>query len=237
MGRGQGKAEMHQGELKSACTLALSSTARPKTHYRDQPVQRPEPTVQEDTIRPHNRVMLQVQLLVYQLLHVSRDMLHEGFADTAEEEDLHADGDSTHKPDGTITAKEALDTDVCCTQESHAGTSDKENLHADSGSTQKPDGFTTDKEALSTDVCCAQEGHAGTLDEENRHADSGCVPKRPGTRMHLSTFQRNVLKVGARFARHARTIVTYIANSAIAAWERFWTVLSRLKWITIHLPS
>ena len=74
--RQRGKAEKHFGELNAACSMALSSVARPKSHYLGQPVDR-QPVEQKEKIRAENAVMLQVFLLVYQLLHVGRCLMQE----------------------------------------------------------------------------------------------------------------------------------------------------------------
>ena len=58
--------------------MALSSVARPKTHYLGRPVVRqPIEQEQQDKIRAENEVMLQIYLLVYQLLQVGRCLMQE----------------------------------------------------------------------------------------------------------------------------------------------------------------
>ena len=74
----RGKAEKHFGELNAACSMALSSAARPKTHYLGRPVaRRANKQEQKQTIRAENEVMLQVFLLVYQIMHVGRCLMQE----------------------------------------------------------------------------------------------------------------------------------------------------------------
>ena len=74
----RGKAEKHFGELNAACSMALSSVARPKSHYLGRPVVRqPIEQEQQDKTRAESEVMLQVYLLVHQLLHVGRCLMQE----------------------------------------------------------------------------------------------------------------------------------------------------------------
>ncbi|MXW15746.1 MAG: IS1380 family transposase [Rhodothermaceae bacterium] len=77
--RRRGKAEMHQGEIKAVSTWSLSSSPRPKSHYRETPIERP-PLSHNDAdaapIRPENIVRLFLYLLTYQLLHIARDPFH-----------------------------------------------------------------------------------------------------------------------------------------------------------------
>ncbi len=57
--RKRGKAEKHFGELNAACSMALSSVPRPKTHYKGRPVVRePDGSEQEAEIRAENEVLL-----------------------------------------------------------------------------------------------------------------------------------------------------------------------------------
>ncbi len=81
--RKRGKAEKHFGELNAACSMALSSVLRPKTHYKGRPVVRvPDESEQDESeqdaeIRAENEVLLQVYLLTYQLMHVGRCLMRE----------------------------------------------------------------------------------------------------------------------------------------------------------------
>ncbi len=91
--RKRGKAEKHFGELNAACSMALSSVPRPKTHYKGRPVVRvpdeseqdgseqdgseQDESEQEAEIRAENEVLLQVYLLTYQLMHVGRCLMRE----------------------------------------------------------------------------------------------------------------------------------------------------------------
>ncbi len=74
----RGKAEMHQGEIKAICTLSFSSSPRAKSHYRNVPIAREDiAEADEDAeVQAENAVRLQVYMLVYQLLHISRCLLH-----------------------------------------------------------------------------------------------------------------------------------------------------------------
>ncbi len=76
--RKRGKAEKHFGELNAACSMALSSVLRPKTHYKGRPVVWvPDESEQEAETRAENEVLLQVYLLTYQLMHVGRCLMRE----------------------------------------------------------------------------------------------------------------------------------------------------------------
>jgi len=74
----RGKAEMHQGEIKAICTLSFSSSPRAKSHYRNVLIEREDSAeADEDAeVQAENAVRLQVYMLVYQLLHISRCLLH-----------------------------------------------------------------------------------------------------------------------------------------------------------------
>ena len=62
-----------------------------------------------------------------------------------------------------------------------------------------------------------------------------CTMKQPGARhMHLKTFQKDVLKVGALIVRHARNIEIRIAFSAVALWRQFWGRYQQLTWVTLE---
>ena len=70
--RGRGSAEGHQGELKSVLDPALSSSPRPKRHYRGQAPKRVYPS---GDAFAQNETWLVLNLLAYNLLHVARVML------------------------------------------------------------------------------------------------------------------------------------------------------------------
>ncbi len=72
----RGKAEMHQGEMKIACSASLSSSPRPKSHYRQRPIERTYEVDPDAEVGAENDVRLQVYMLAYQLLHISRCNLH-----------------------------------------------------------------------------------------------------------------------------------------------------------------
>lgn len=79
----RGKAELHQGEMKAAIgQFSLPSSPRPKSHYRQIAIEREdEAQIQAETEDPaavgmQNAVRLQLYMLVYQLLHIGRCILH-----------------------------------------------------------------------------------------------------------------------------------------------------------------
>ena len=71
----RGKAEKHQGEIKELINqVMLSSTERPKEHYRGHKIireQEPE-TVEEREVRRENAVRLLSALYAYQIMHIGR---------------------------------------------------------------------------------------------------------------------------------------------------------------------
>ena len=77
----RGKAEQHQGEMKAAMShCSLSSSPRPKSHYRQVPIPRQEEAQEESkdkgAVGMENAGRLQLGMLVYQLLHIARCTLH-----------------------------------------------------------------------------------------------------------------------------------------------------------------
>ena len=69
--RVRGKAENTFGELKTGLNPQLSSSARPKSHFRGRPLEREtEPAAEE--WRPHNEAILLLNLLAFQLMHEGR---------------------------------------------------------------------------------------------------------------------------------------------------------------------
>ncbi len=74
----RGNAERHQGEIKAAGKLSLSSSPRPKSHDRQNPVERGTGLAKEELgeVGIANAVRLQVSLLVYMLMHIARDIYH-----------------------------------------------------------------------------------------------------------------------------------------------------------------
>ena len=67
--RERGTAEGHMGELKDVLAPALSSTNRPKSHWRGR---KPRSTADAVDAFACNEVRLLVSLLAYQLMHVAR---------------------------------------------------------------------------------------------------------------------------------------------------------------------
>ena len=75
--RKRGKAEGHMGELMDVLDPALSSSRRPKTHYRGKPLApetKPEART-EAGVRPHNEARFLLNLLVYEVLHLGRVLM------------------------------------------------------------------------------------------------------------------------------------------------------------------
>lgn len=70
--RQRGTAEGHQGELKSVLEPALSSSPRPKQTYRGQPPKKQYPS--GDSFA-HNEVLLLLNMLAYNLMHLARTLL------------------------------------------------------------------------------------------------------------------------------------------------------------------
>jgi hypothetical protein len=73
--RERGTAEGHQGELMSVLEPALSSSARPKSHYRGKTPNKVYPSIDAFA---HNEVLLLLNLLAYNVLHVARVLLESG---------------------------------------------------------------------------------------------------------------------------------------------------------------
>ena len=73
------KAEGHMEELMDVLDPALSSSRRPKTHYRGKPLapkRKPEART-EAGVRPHNEVRFLLNLLVYEVLHLGRVLMEQ----------------------------------------------------------------------------------------------------------------------------------------------------------------
>jgi len=64
--------------MKAAWKLSFPSSPRPKTYYRQAPIEREQETTPKDTglIGMENAVRLQLYMLIYQLLHIARCTLH-----------------------------------------------------------------------------------------------------------------------------------------------------------------
>ena len=93
--RKRGKAEAHMGEMKKVLGWALSSTPRPKSHYRGKPIEREdkedlraegqgkenekggEKKKCHDEVYPPNEAWLSLIVLAYQLLHIGRCIMEE----------------------------------------------------------------------------------------------------------------------------------------------------------------
>ena len=72
MYRQRGKAEGHMGELMSVVNPALSSSPRPKRHYRGRPVEHPGPGIDAFAC---NEARLLLAVFGYQIMHVQRSIL------------------------------------------------------------------------------------------------------------------------------------------------------------------
>ena len=72
MYRQRGKAEGHMGELMSVLNPALSSSPRPKRHYRGRPVESPGSSVDAFAC---NEARLLVAVFGYQIMHAQRLVL------------------------------------------------------------------------------------------------------------------------------------------------------------------
>ena len=75
--RRRGKAEGHMGELMDVLDPALSSSSRPKSHYRGKPLTREaKPGARTQAgIRPHNEALFLLNLLAYEILHLGRVLM------------------------------------------------------------------------------------------------------------------------------------------------------------------
>jgi hypothetical protein len=73
--RERGTAEGHQGELMSVLAPALSSSARQKSHYRGEALKKVYSCTDAFA---HNEVLLLLNLLAYNVLHVARVLLESG---------------------------------------------------------------------------------------------------------------------------------------------------------------
>ena len=72
MYRQRGKAEGHMGELMSVVNPALSSSPRPKRHYRGRPVENPGPGIDAFAC---NEARLLLAVFGYQIMHAQRAVL------------------------------------------------------------------------------------------------------------------------------------------------------------------
>ena len=74
--RKRGAAEGHMGEFKDVLAPSLSSTYRPKSHYRGCKLEQPD-NRQPEGIHPHNETQLLLNMLAYQIMHIGRCMMKE----------------------------------------------------------------------------------------------------------------------------------------------------------------
>ena len=72
MYRQRGKAENHMGELMSVVASALSSSPRPKSHYRGRPVRKRGPGADAFA---NDEARLLLALFGYQIMHTQRAVL------------------------------------------------------------------------------------------------------------------------------------------------------------------
>ena len=211
MYRQRGKAEKHFGELKATCFMAFSSVDRPKKHYQDRPIERQQAEeVQQDEIRPENRVLLQIDLLTYQLMKVGCDLMLEP---------AQAKNDSLGQEPESTPAECQLPLEPAQAKSDSLG-QEPESTPAECQLPQEP-----------------AQAKSDSLGQEPESTPAECqLPQEPaGSPISLPTFRTQVLKVGARFVRHARNIVIRVAGSALAMWEHFWLRISRLRWIMLPM--
>ena len=269
----RGNAERYQGEMHAACPLLLSSSPRPKSHYRNNPIERDDSTDAEGTegqpvtkeeekyaeIRPENDARLQVGMLVYELIHIAQQTekgapsengaqvpCEENLPDPKEAASnesvmLEADTQETDNADSRAVEEEAassesvmLEADTQETDsadsravEEEAASSESVMLEADTQETDNADSRAVEEEAASSESVMLE---ADT--QETDSADSRAV-EEDDKEMQIRTFRLEVLKVGALLVRHGRYVTFYIAHTAVAAWERFWTNFERFHWQTL----
>jgi hypothetical protein len=76
--RVRGAAEGYMGELMSVLAPALSSSPRPKSHYRGEPPKKTSPSCDSFA---HNEALLLLNALAYDLMHVARVLLEQATDD------------------------------------------------------------------------------------------------------------------------------------------------------------
>ena len=111
--------------------------------------------------------------------------------------------------------------------EEEAASSESVMLEADTQETDNADSRAVEEEAASSESVMLE---ADT--QETDSADSRAV-EEDDKEMQIRTFRLEVLKVGALLVRHGRYVTFYIAHTAVAAWERFWTNIERVHWQTL----
>ena len=74
--RKRGAAEGYMGEFKDVLAPSLSSTYRPKSHYRGNKLKQSD-NRQPEGIHPHNETQLLLNILTYQIMHMGRCMMKE----------------------------------------------------------------------------------------------------------------------------------------------------------------
>ena len=220
----RGKAEKHQGEIKELMNqVMLSSTERPKEHYRGYKIireQEPE-TVEEREVRRENAVRLLSVLYAYQLMHIGRCLQHSPAPEMMPNEesvpvtsDTEVDLDTSLKTNLETMVDDAQNTDdrievapntetkpVVSATEVHLDASLKVSKETMVDDTQNMDGSTE-------------------VDSKTKHTPY----------MQTNTFRLHLLKVGATIARHSRYVTFSIALSAEQLRIRFWDYLMRLRW-------
>ena len=220
----RGKAEKHQGEIKALINqVMLSSTERPKEHYRGRKIireQEPE-TEEEREVRRENAVRLLSVLYAYQIMHIGRCLQHSPAPEMMPNEervpvtsDTEVHLDSSLKINTETMVDDAQNTDdrieVAPSTETKLVTSATD---ADLDGSLK----------INTET---------KVDDARNMDDSTEVDSKPKPTPHMQvhTFRLHLLKVGATIARHSRYVTFSIALSAEQLWIRFWDHLQRLRW-------
>ena len=185
----RGNAERYQGEMHAACPLLLSSSPRPKSHYRNNPIERDDSTDTEGTegqpvakeeekyaeIRPENDARLQLRMLVYELIHIAqqteKDALSENGAQVPSEDNL-PDPKEAASSESVMLEADTQETDNADSRavEDEAASSESVMLEADTQETDSADSRAVEEEAASSESVMLE---ADTQEKDN--ADSRAV--------------------------------------------------------------
>ena len=220
----RGKAEKHQGEIKELMSqVMLSSTERPKEHYRGHKIireQEPE-TVEETEVRSENTVRLLSVLYAYQMMHIGRCLQHSPAPEMIPNEeripvisDTEVDLDTSLKTSIETRVDDAQNTD--------------DRIVVVPSTEIKPVASATD-----ADLDASLKINTETMVDDTQDMDDRTqVDSKPKHTpyMQTNTFRLHLLKVGATIARHSRYVTFSIALSAEQLWICFWDHLLRLRW-------
>ena len=202
----RGNAERYQGEMHAACSLLLLSSPRPKSHYHNNPVKREEDTGvegKEDQGQPD--------------------------ADKRTQDPSTAKGKENKKyaeirPENIARLLIFL----LVYQLLHIARRTLQGASSEDVSPAKESRPDSLKAASNESVRVA------TIIREIDIADRTAVEEEAeGRELQIRTFRLEVLKVGATLTRHGRYVTFYIAHTAIAAWERFWTHFEPFHWTAL----